>query len=351
MPNRKKYYILLAITFIIASAATAFILLQPSKPTSQVTKSRLNWPNLVQQVKQSRQARLIRDLRAKETKLLVTGDINTAGAVGENIAQGMDPFQFVRHDVFPNYDFIVSDLECNIAYSQTGQKQNKAYAFKADPNTISLIKSAGVDMVTLANNHTMDYGPVALLEQIQLLKTAGITPFGAGANTKEAFAPSIVTVNGTKIAWLAFNDIENSITDVKDNRAGSAYLNKSRTDLVKNAIAEAKRLAEIVIVYPQWGTEHSDFSDADQHFWGRLFVDAGADLVVGTHPHVIQPSDTYKGVTIIYSLGNFVSSGFTNPKSSFANMLEIVVQEGKIKNTKLIPIEITYHGMPKLRGS
>lgn len=283
----------------------------------------------------------------KTIRLLFVGDVMLADFVGVSIVEEKrNPFQFMR-DVFPKYDLVIANLECNISAPETGSKQPKAYAFKAPLESLRRLEYSGVDIVSLANNHTMDYGADALLEQIDLLDGINMKHFGAGKNIEEAFTPKYVEIKGYTFAFLGFNDIENIYGDATNSSPGFAFIERGREDLVINSIKEARNNSDFVIVYPHWGIERSFTVNSTQKYWAKLFIDNGADLVIGAHPHVIQSMEEYKGKMIHYSLGNFVFSGMDSP-ANVGEILEVVIYEGEITEFNTQKVQMTYHGFPQI---
>lgn len=226
---------------------------------------------------------------------------------GEQIARGFDPlFPFRGTAKLLQFaDLAVGNLECVI--SDRGRLVPKAYSFRAHPRVIDVMKRAGLDVLSVANNHVGDFGTDAFVDMLNRLDQAGIGYFGGGRNLAEARRPWVKEIKGTRIALLAYNEVELRSYEALDTRPGLAWLVDSR---VRQDIAQARKLADFVIVYPHWGLEYHTMPSARQREAGRLMIDAGADLVVGAHPHVIQTAEYYNGKWIIYSLGNFVFDDF-----------------------------------------
>jgi len=279
-------------------------------------------------------------------KILFAGDTMLARSIGDNIVNNqIDPFEFVK-DKFLQEDFVILNLETNLGNSNTGNPRAKPYTFKSPIGAITFMKNAGVDAVSLANNHTMDFGPVALLEQIELIEDGGILTFGAGENKNDAFEPIYLEAKYLTIGLIGVNDIENWSQDVTDTSAGSANFNK---DLIKEAIEEANEKADLVIVVPHWGIEYDFLHSARQEEFAHLFIDSGADAVIGAHPHVIQDIEKYEGKMIYYSMGNFVFDGMGGMNGATDGiMVELIVQNKEIIDTNVISIAINNSGLPEI---
>jgi poly-gamma-glutamate capsule biosynthesis protein CapA/YwtB (metallophosphatase superfamily) len=175
--------------------------------------------------------------------------------------------------------------------------------FSADPALIEGLANAGIDYVGLANNHIRDAGGNGIIQTIANLKDFGIKSGGAGKNASAARKPVILEAGGTKVAILAYDTIAKYYAAGTD-KAGSAILTAKA---VKADVAKAREAgAEIVIVFPHWGTEYDPTPFKGQQTLARASIDAGADMVIGNHAHWAGAVETYKGKPIWYALGNFV---------------------------------------------
>lgn len=292
------------------------------------------------------------------SKILFMGDVMLARSIGSSIVAGDNPFKFVQ-PVLDQHDVQVANIETTIADASFAQSAAKPYTFNAPLESLSTLKNAGIDVSSLANNHTGDFGREATANTIDQLANAGLVSVGAGKNSAEAFAPKLVESNGINIAFIAVNDIELAHTKVSDTvAAGSAYFDK---ELLGESIRNARVLgADFVVVMPHWGIEYSLTASARQQEWGRFMIDEGADLVVGSHPHVVQPTEEYKGKQIVYSLGNFIFDGMSG-EALKGQMVSVELQKSttgraskrEMSTTKAIsfssiPIQIDAQGYPSL---
>jgi poly-gamma-glutamate synthesis protein (capsule biosynthesis protein) len=203
---------------------------------------------------------------------------------------------------------------------------------------------AGADVVSLANNHMWDYGLPALEDTLGYLATNDISAAGAGRTLEEARGPIVRTVGGTRIAYLAYTNILPESALATDVRAGVNLYNAIR--MVAD-IARARTLADIVVVSFHTGTEYEVRHNADQERIYRSAIDAGADLVVGHHPHVVQDTERYKGKWIAYSLGNFVFDQNWSDATRQGMLLDVSVQNGEIVAvaTRSVDISKQYQAM------
>lgn len=202
-----------------------------------------------------------------------------------------------------------ADIMClnnEFTYSTGGTPlENKAYTFRANPSRVEILKELGVDIVGLANNHVYDYGKQALLDTFDTLEHAGIPYVGAGHNLTEAMQPVYMTVDGKTIAFVAASRAEKNKMTPQATETEPGILRCYDTELFLQEIQEAKENADFVIAYVHWGTEYSYDLEDVQLTTGKEYLDAGADAVIGAHPHCLQGMEYYNGKPIIYSLGNF----------------------------------------------
>ncbi|MEA2611916.1 MAG: hypothetical protein QOG32_1642, partial [Chloroflexota bacterium] len=176
-------------------------------------------------------------------------------------------------------------------------------AFTGDPALISGIARAGIDVASVASTHIGDGGKAGILQTIASLKRYGITPFGAGPNLAAARKPAIFVLGGVKVAILGYDGISARYYGAGKTTIGDAPL---KAAYFKEDIAAARAAgAQVVIGFPHWGIEYTFGPSASQQRLGRQMIDAGADLVIGNHPHWVQSVEIYKGKPIWYSLGNF----------------------------------------------
>lgn len=215
--------------------------------------------------------------------------------------------------------------------------ENKQYVFKGSPDLLPPLKEAGFDIVSLANNHTLDQGTEGLLDTIAHLKEAGIANVGGGNDDTEAFTPVVLEKNGIKVAYLSVSRVvpEGSWKADK-NHPGVAEAYDSTRAVA--AIAKAKQEADLVVIMVHWGVERADQPVEHQTTLSRQFIDAGADLVIGSHPHVMQGFEQYKGKWIAYSLGNFIFNVTATPRTKETGVLDAVCTKGGECNLTLHPM-------------
>ena len=206
-------------------------------------------------------------------------------------------------DIIDNHDFFVGNLECCLTDAE--QAIDKEFTFKISPKYVSILKEMHLDLVTVANNHAMDFGETGFLETLESLKTENIAYVGGGKDQAEATKPYVLELNGRRYAIISATCVvPNTNWFATSDKAGlnSGYYGNA----VCNQIKKIKDKVDKVIVYIHWGVEKDTVSNEEQQTLGRKFVDFGADLVVGTHSHRLQEVEYYNDVPIVYGIGNFI---------------------------------------------
>jgi poly-gamma-glutamate synthesis protein (capsule biosynthesis protein) len=217
--------------------------------------------------------------------------------------------------------------------------------FSANPRLIAGLKDAGIDYVSLGNNHIGDAGPVGLLQTLANLDKYGIRHSGAGKNLAAARTPAILTVDGVKVAILSYDTIAKYYA-AGTNKAGSAQLTAAN---VKVDVAAARKAgAQIVIVYPHWGTEYSPRPFSAEQTLARAVIDAGADMIIGNHAHWVGAMEIYKGRPIWYALGNFVFDQIWSEPTSEGLLLQLTFRGTHLVQVRLQPTVILDGAQPNL---
>lgn len=208
-----------------------------------------------------------------------------------------------RH-VIEESDFFMVNQE--FPFSNRGtQAADKQYTFRLPPEKVAMFTELGINVVTLANNHALDFGIDALLDSCQVLDEAGILHTGAGSNLEEAKKPVCVELNGKKLAMIGAT----RVIPVADWAAGANHAGMLASYDPAVLLEEIRRCAaeqDYVMVFVHWGIERDEKPQEYQRALAKQYLDAGADIVIGSHPHVLQGIEYYKGKPIVYSLGNFV---------------------------------------------
>ena len=223
-------------------------------------------------------------------------------AIGsEDISDGIDP-RFI--EIMKGMDQMWINNE--FVYSRRGEPlPTKMWTFCGDPDNVSYLKDLGVDIVGLANNHTFDFGEVSFLDTLETLEKAQIPYVGAGRDIEQAAAPVYLETDGFKIAYVAASRAEYTIytPEAAETEPGILWCYDYTRFL--ESIKKAAENADYVIALPHWGVEHSTVLEDEQIYGAHALIDAGADAVIGAHPHILQGIEYYEGKPILYSLGNF----------------------------------------------
>ncbi|KQL45963.1 capsule biosynthesis protein [Brevibacillus choshinensis] len=275
-------------------------------------------------------------------RVAFVGDIMLDKSVGNQISRhGVDyPFQKTA-DFLKQADLTIGNLETSV--SMRGQAEKKEYTYRSKPQTLQGLVNAGIDVVNLANNHSLDYGMDALFDTMDHLKKNQIGFVGAGKNEEEAFTPFVRTINGKRVAVIGLSHVlPNRQWFAGKNKPGlaHAYSYEPMLTYVKKAVAQS----EITIAVMHWNLEYKDVPEPYAREMARKLIDSGVDAVVGSHSHSVMGMEMYKGVPIYYSVGNFVFTTSYNPKGREAMMVELTFGE-KATTSKVIPVKIT-NGQP-----
>lgn len=256
------------------------------------------------------------DMGEYDFTLCFAGDISLEeGAVTTNLLDSST--NGLRDCISPELLKIMNaaDYMCinnEFTYSTRGEPiPGKMWTFRADPSRVKYLHEMGVDIVLLANNHVYDYGPDAMLDTLDTLRNADIEYFGAGENLDEAMKPVYIEIDGKTIAYVAASRAEKNKRTPQATEDSPGILRCYDPELFLQVIREADANADFVIANVHWGTERSTVLEEAQLETGRQYIDAGADVIIGSHSHCLQGIEFYNGKPIIYSVGNFWFDEYT----------------------------------------
>lgn len=276
------------------------------------------------------------DTTSKNVRLTFAGDIMMSGHVETLLKdKGYDyAFKHVK-DLFLADDYTIGNLETPITEKGT-PAANKQFVYKSSPEAVTAMKVSGIDLVNLANNHSMDQGEDGLLDTMYTLDKEKMEYVGAGVNADRAYSPVFVERNGVKMAFFGFSRVvpETSWYAGK-NKVGLAVMYDSKRAV--EAVQAAKKEADLVIVIAHWGKEKVDLPVEHQKELAQALVSAGADLIVGGHPHVLQGFEQLNGKWIAYSMGNFIFTRATQPKTWETMILQATLTKEGVKELKMVP--------------
>jgi LAS superfamily LD-carboxypeptidase LdcB len=241
---------------------------------------------------------------------------------------------FDHLEILEKADIVFGNLEGPV--SDKGSNVGSKYSFRMDPVILPILKNHGFDIVSFANNHVGDWSSAAFEDTLERLKQNNIAFTGAGLNKKEAEQVTILEENGIRIGFIGFTDVGPNWLAASETKPGILLASDPNFSQI---IRDAKAQTDILITSFHWGNEYVPFSNRQQVLAHRA-VDAGADLVIGHHPHVIQASEYYKGKLIAYSLGNFIFDQYFSDETMQGMLLEIDIDTTGIVSVKEHIIEL-----------
>lgn len=212
---------------------------------------------------------------------------------------------------------------------------DKSYTFRSKPDNVKYLFEMGADLVSIANNHTFDFGEISLLDTLDTLTEAGMPYMGAGRNQEEASAPVYFEIEGIRIGFLAATQIERfgnpNTRGATDTLPG--VFRCLDPEALYQAVRETKEKCDFVVVYVHWGTEKTTEPDWAQLEQGKGLAEAGADLIIGAHPHVLQGLESIRGIPVVYSLGNFWFNSFTIDSC----LVKVTIDKEGLKSFRFLP--------------
>ncbi len=322
--------------FLVACAGTPTPLTPATSPTLQATLARPSSPPPSA-------------TPLPLTHILFTGDINPGRCVAKLMIEKNDftlPYQALADDL-RSADILVGSLDGAITDRADPDKCPETMSLNGPARVVEGLTYAGFDVITVATNHAKNCGIVgcwdnALLDSINNLSAAGITPVGGGKNLAAARAPVIIERNGVRFAFLAGTTVGAEMW-AKENKPGTAPL---RIKYVKRDIAAAREQADVVIVLAQWGPEYTHVPNWDQFEVAGAMMDAGATLVIGNQAHWVQAVEEFPDGIVAYALGNFVFDQPWSKKTRQGVLFEATFRGSTLESWQLLPITIdkkTFH--------
>lgn len=282
--------------------------------------------------------------------IAAAGDINLDRTLGQAINNGRLEYPFaIVAPLFQAADIAVGNLEC--ALGDVGEPADKSYTFRAPPAGAEALAMGGFDVITLANNHAMDYGPEALLQGLGLLHAAGLATIGAGADDAAAHQPAILTSDGLRVAFLGYVHVpvegrspffDTQTWSATASAPGLAWADPAR---VASDVAAARQQADLVVVVLHSGYEYVPPPSEEQMAAARAAIDAGAALVIGHHAHILQGIEFYNGGVIVYGLANFAFTIDGPPETAILNAW---LDKSGVRQIELIPAVVQLGGQPRL---
>jgi poly-gamma-glutamate capsule biosynthesis protein CapA/YwtB (metallophosphatase superfamily) len=273
--------------------------------------------------------------------LAFAGDVNFSGRTGLLLSDPATAFGPIAM-VLRSADFAALNLET--AVTSRGAPQPKTYHFRASPAAFTALRDAGVDLVTMANNHALDYGPVGLADTLAAARAARFPYVGIGMNAAAAWAPYVTTINGVRIAVVGVSQVAELASSwvATGSRPGEAHaIDLGRT---LAAVRAARRIASVVVVFMHWGTEGEACPDPSQLSLAPKLAAAGASIIVGAHAHMLQGSGWLGHTFVAYGMGNFL--WWERSYSTATGVLELTVHPHAPLTVRFIPAVVSGTGQP-----
>ena len=275
--------------------------------------------------------------RQEEVSLIAVGDV----MLSRDVARKMKTYQDIHHPFLKTRDYLkTADLVFgNLESPITEGREIGSYEmiFRANPGVEKALKEAGFSILSLANNHTFNFGYDGLEDTFNYLNQAGIKYVGAGKNKEEAYRPLYIEEKGIKFAFLAYTDL-----------SFIPYIAVMDIEQMAEAVRQAKQQADFVIVSMHAGNEYAEGPNQSQINFAHAAIDAGAELVIGHHPHVIQKIEEYKSKYIFYSLGNFVFDQMWSQKTREGLMVKIFFNKDSVIKIDYSSVLIEDYCQPRI---
>jgi poly-gamma-glutamate synthesis protein (capsule biosynthesis protein) len=278
---------------------------------------------------------------AADITLAFAGDVHFAGRVARLLSDPATTFGSIT-SVLKSADLTAVNLETPV--TSRGQPQTKTYHFRATPAAFTALRDAGVDLVTVANNHILDYGQTGLADTLAAAKAARFPYVGAGVNAAAAWAPYVTTINGTKIAIVGVSQVAELASSWVATASRPGEANAINLGETLAAVRAAKRLARIVIVFMHWGTEGMACPDENQLSLAPKLAAAGASIIIGSHAHMLQGAGWLGHTFIAYGMGNFL--WWENSYSTSTGVLKLTLHPHAALSARFIPAVVSSTGQP-----
>ncbi|MFA6354911.1 MAG: CapA family protein [Candidatus Paceibacterota bacterium] len=336
MPSKKFYIfaiILISTTLLLSGVFTNKKIANINKETQKASVIEVIYPQ---------NNNKIIEVESKDTTLVFVGDMMLDRGVETSVKNnfgGEFSKLFENLNELKDADILFANLEGPV--SDVGNNVGSIYSFHMDPNVLPVIKDAGFDIVSFANNHVGDWNTKAFNDTLARLDNIGILKIGAGINKIDASEPKIIEKNGVKFGFIGFSDVGPAWMEAKDDTAGILLASDPNLPQI---IQYAKAKVDVLIVSFHFGEEYKTIHNTRQEKLAKNAIDNGADLIIGHHPHVIEDVEIYNGKPIVYSLGNFIFDQYFSKNTMRGMLYKVTFSGNEIVNTesKIITLNKQY---------
>jgi len=340
----KKIFLYFAVFALIIFLTALIAIKTVSAPPIGIIDS-----NIQQETTTDQSANITEQLeitKDKKTILMFGGDVMLSRQVNKK-SKSYDnwawPLQSIS-ELTQKADLFVINLESPFTINGNYNVNTGSFSFNADPRSLEALKVSGVDIAGLANNHTINQGVKGIKDTKQLLNESGIEVVGAGLDEAQARQPIIKEINGVKFGFLAYAYPDDYSLATIDS-AGLAGMDLEK---MKRDVKQLKTQVDLVVVLMHAGYEYTNKPNAQQKTFAHSAIDAGADLIIGHHPHWVQTTEIYQQKPILYSLGNLVFDQMWSQETRQGALAEITLIDKTIETIKIIPIIINDYGQANL---
>ncbi len=273
--------------------------------------------------------------------LAFAGDVHFTGRTARLLHEPATAFGSIS-SVLKSADFTAVNLET--AVTGRGTPQPKTYHFRTNPEAFTALRDGGIDLVTMANNHVLDYGQRGLADTLAAARSARFPYVGIGTSAAAAWAPYVTTINGVKIAIIGVSQVAELASSWVATRSRPGEANAINLPRTLAAVRAAKRLAPVVIVFMHWGTEGQACPDPDQMSLAPKLAAAGASIIIGAHAHMLQGSGWLGHTFVAYGMGNFL--WWEHSYSTATGVLELTLHPHGPLTDRFIPAVVSRTGRP-----
>lgn len=280
------------------------------------------------------------------TKLVFVGDIMLDRGVKRSVIKnGAGDYNHMFHRVpfLAEADIAFANLEGPV--SDQGVDKHNLYSFRMEPKVIEALTNSGIDVVSMANNHVGDWGLSAFVDTLKRLKDGGLVYVGGGLNQADAEQVKIIEKNGVKFGFVGFSDVGPLDLGAGPEMPG---INLATDETVARVVKQASLEADVVIASFHFGEEYQPLPNERQKHLARLAIDSGAKIVVGHHPHVIEPVEMYHDGVIVYSLGNFIFDQYFSESTMTGGVLQVDFSDKNIAAVNTLAVKLNNAFVPEL---